>query len=124
MEHSTPTVTPASGSTLTADDTLNDTAPNGSESTATLPEPEPVTEAISPTEPKLKFTASGGDLVEIGSMLYQEAEAMLRSGPKRRIKVRLGRRTIAEISLKSGAVGVLVAAMAAVAISRLTFELE
>ncbi|MBW3625440.1 MAG: DUF4342 domain-containing protein [Armatimonadetes bacterium] len=138
MDQSVPKVTPDKGATLAVDDT----APAGTldevfeptplsegdspHSTSTLPEPDPQADRHAEPQPAsaLRLTANTSDMVEIGAMLFQEAEAILRTGQKRRIKVRLGRRTIAEMPLATGAIGVMLAAMAAVALSRLTLELE
>jgi hypothetical protein len=85
-------------------------------STTTLPVPVP--------QPRARITANSSDMIEVGAMLFQEAEQLLRTGQKRRIRVRLGRKTLAEIPLASGALGVMAAAMLAVALTRLTLELE
>ena len=85
-------------------------------STATLPPPAP--------DPGIQFLARPTDLVEIGATLFQEAESVLRSSRKQRVRIRLGRKVLAEMPLAAGAVGVMAIAMLAVALSRLTVELE
>ncbi len=115
MDASTP---PPPPHTATLEEPPTMTAVSETGDTATLPPPAPV------SPPKARMTMDTRDLVEVGAMLFQEAELLLRSGRKRRIKVRLGRKTLAEIPLANGALGVMAAAMLAVAVSRLTFELE
>jgi len=84
--------------------------------TSTLPPPAP--------RSGLQLTAKPADFVEVGSMLFQEAESLLRSSRKQRLRIRLGRKTLAEMPLTTGAAGVFCLAMLAVALSRLTVELE
>lgn len=72
----------------------------------------------------VRFTASAGDLMEIGAMLFHEAEEKLSGVRKQRMRIRLGRRTVAEVPLKSGALGVLALTMLGVALTRMTVELE
>ena len=136
MEPSIPTVTPNRRGNLAVDVARPDETPTLSPVSDTIsPGPSTAPSAASgnggearaavPTRTSgLKLVANTGDMVEIGSMLFQEAEAIMRSGQKKRLKVRLGRRTIAEMPLTTGAVGVMIAAMAAVALSRLSVEVE
>jgi hypothetical protein len=88
------------------------------ETTATLPVPVPQ------PAPTAKLTVNSGDLVEIGVSLYQEAENLLKTGQKKKLRIRLGRKSIAEIPLATGAIAVLAVAIAAVALTRLSVEME
>jgi hypothetical protein len=83
----------------------------------TLPPPTPLSS-------KAQFTARPSDLVEVGAMLFQEAEEVLKGGRKRKLRLRLGRKSLAEIPLASSAVVVLATVMIAVAVTRLTIEVE
>ena len=86
------------------------------ETSAYLPVPIP--------KPAPRFTATPNDLMEIGATLFQEAEDRLQGSRKRHLRVRLGNKTLAEIPLATGAIGVLAAAMVAVALTRLTIDFE
>jgi hypothetical protein len=77
-----------------------------------------------PVKPRPQFVAKAGDMLEIGGMLYQEAESLLRAGQKKRLRLRLGHKTLAEVPLATGAAAVLATVMVALAISRLTIEIE
>jgi hypothetical protein len=72
----------------------------------------------------VRFPARSGDLLEIGVMLLQEAEDLLKGSRKKRIKFRLGNKTLAEVPLTTGALGVLATVMLGVALTRLTIDVE
>lgn len=77
-----------------------------------------------PERPRPQLLVGSGDLLEIGAMLFQESEQILAHGRKQRIKLKLGRKTIADIPLTMGAVGALAIVMIGVALTRLTIEVD
>jgi hypothetical protein len=105
-------------STMATEGTTPPLVTSAEDTTATLPVPTPE------PMPTARLVANSGDLMEIGMMLYQEAETILKTGRKKKLRIRLGRKSIAELPLATGAFAVLAAAMAAVALTRLTVDVE
>jgi hypothetical protein len=73
---------------------------------------------------QLEQTKGPHDLLTVGADLLDEVERLLRAGPIRRIRVRLGNRTLKEIPVSLTAVGAVLIGFLAVLVTRFVIELE
>ena len=73
---------------------------------------------------QLEQTKGPADLLTVGADLLDEVERLLRAGAIRKIRVRLGNRTLKEIPVSLTAVGAVLIGILAVLVSRFVIELE
>jgi predicted NBD/HSP70 family sugar kinase len=64
------------------------------------------------------------DLLTVGADLMDEVERLLRAGAIKKIRIRLGNRTLREIPVSLTAVGAVLIGVVAVLVSRFVIELE
>jgi hypothetical protein len=69
-------------------------------------------------------TKGPADLFTVGSDLLDEVERLLRAGAIKKVRVRLGNRTLKEIPVSLTAVGAVLIGILAVLVSRFVIELE
>ena len=72
----------------------------------------------------LEQTKSPSDLLTVGADLLDEVERLLRAGAIRKIRVRLGNRTLKVIPVSLTAVGAVLIGVLAVMVTRFVIELE
>jgi predicted NBD/HSP70 family sugar kinase len=73
---------------------------------------------------RLEQTRGPNDLLTVGADLLDEVERLLRAGAIRKIRVRLGNRTLKEIPVSLTAVGAVLIGVLAVLVTRFVIELE
>jgi predicted NBD/HSP70 family sugar kinase len=73
---------------------------------------------------RLEQTRGPSDLLTMGADLLDEVERLLRAGAIRKIRVRLGNRTLKEIPVSLTAVGAVLIGVIAVLVTRFVIELE
>jgi predicted NBD/HSP70 family sugar kinase len=73
---------------------------------------------------RLEQTRGPADLLTVGADLLDEVERLLRAGAIKKIRVRLGNRTLKEIPVSLTAVGAVLIGILAVLVSRFVIELE
>ena len=73
---------------------------------------------------QLEQTRGPADLLTVGAELLDEVERLLRAGAIKKIRVRLGNRTLKEIPVSLTAVGAVLIGILAVLVSRFVIELE
>ena len=73
---------------------------------------------------RLEQTKGPSDLLTVGADLLDEAERLLRAGAIRKIRIRLGHRTLKEIPVSLTAVGAVLIGVLAVLVTRFVIELE
>lgn len=73
---------------------------------------------------ELERTRGPSDLLTVGADLLDEVERLLRAGAIKKIRVRLGDRTLREIPVSLSAVGAVLIGVLAVLVSRFVIELE
>jgi len=72
----------------------------------------------------LEKTRGPGDILTVGADVLDEVERLLRAGAIRKIRVRLGDRTLKEIPVSLTAVGAVLIGILAVLVTRFVIELE
>jgi predicted NBD/HSP70 family sugar kinase len=73
---------------------------------------------------RLEQIRGPNDLLTVGADLLDEVERLLRAGAIRKIRVRLGNRTLKEIPVSLTAVGAVLIGVLAVLVTRFVIELE
>src|SRR5204863_5538460 len=73
---------------------------------------------------QLEQTKGSSDLLTVGADLLDQVERLLRAGPIKRVRVRLGNRTLKEIPVSLTAVGAVLIGFLAVLVTRFVIELE
>src|SRR2546423_3757459 len=73
---------------------------------------------------RLEQTRGPEDLLTVGADLLDEVERLLRAGAIRKIRVRLGNRTLKEIPVSLTAAGAVLIGVIAVLVTRFVIELE
>ena len=73
---------------------------------------------------RLEQTRGPSDLLTMGADLLDEVERLLRAGAIKKIRVRLGNRTLKEIPVSLTAVGAVLIGVLAVLVTRFVIELE
>jgi predicted NBD/HSP70 family sugar kinase len=73
---------------------------------------------------RLEQTRGPEDLLTVGADLLDEVERLLRAGAIRKIRVRLGNRTLKEIPVSLTAAGAVLIGVLAVLVTRFVIELE
>jgi len=73
---------------------------------------------------RLEQTRGPSDLLTMGADLLDEVERLLRAGAIRKIRVRLGNRTLKEIPVSLTAAGAVLIGVLAVLVTRFVIELE
>jgi hypothetical protein len=71
-----------------------------------------------------KQTSGASDIIAISAELLDEVQRLLDAGVIRKIRVKLGNRTLREIPVSLTAVGALVLGLVAVLVTRFVIELE
>ena len=71
-----------------------------------------------------KQTSGASDLISVTADLLDEVQRLLDAGVIRRIRIKLGNRTLREIPVSLTAVGALAVGLLAVLVSRFVIELE
>jgi hypothetical protein len=73
---------------------------------------------------RIKSTSGAADIISITAELLDEVQRLLESGVIRKIRVKLGNRTLKEIPVSLTAVGALVLGVLAVLVTRFVIEIE
>jgi hypothetical protein len=73
---------------------------------------------------QLEQSRGPSDLLTVGADLLDEVERLLRAGSIRKIRVRLGNRTLKEIPVSLTAIGAVLIGLLAVLVTQFVIELE
>ena len=73
---------------------------------------------------RLEASRGASDLLTVGADLLDEVERLLRAGAIKKVRIRLGNRTLKEIPVSLTAVGAVLIGFIAVLITRFVIELE
>jgi Domain of unknown function (DUF4342) len=73
---------------------------------------------------RLEASRGASDLLTVGADLLDEVERLLRAGAIKKVRIRLGNRTLKEIPVSLTAVGAVLIGVIAVLITRFVIELE